>query len=82
MLKGTLSFLGSRTGRNALRTSMVDGFTFNLPRVGQSFLFYSEPLERGRVREIHTSPVVEIVVMEPGLYRFQTENSTYLLKVR
>jgi hypothetical protein len=82
MHKGKLCRLDTNDTKDShpLRTDEVSGFYMDPPTVGDSFTFYSEPLnaEPGYVRVVKTS-MVEEVFDGPRHLTFRTENSTYLL---
>jgi hypothetical protein len=67
----------------ALRTTFVDGFCYELPKVGQSFVMYSESLEfKGGARFVQTSEVQSVLFNnEVDVFTIKTMNSVYSLKI-
>ena len=76
-----------KSNHNNLRTDVIEGFTRELPAVGEVFWIEGEALDslvrdRGGVRLIRTSPVKTVTHEEnTNLYLFTTENSEYSLEV-
>lgn len=65
-----------------LRTDVVVGETLTLPEVGIPFVMYSTPLEATEgIRIITTTVVKETKHLSDGSIIFQTNNSTYVLKI-
>ncbi len=63
-----------------LRSDDVDGYYVLPPEVGNSFRFFSAPLdEKMDIRVVTTSPVVKVEESVDGLLTFETLNSTYSL---
>lgn len=72
-----------RSTNHNLRTNTVEGTCNRLPTVGQPFLMFSEPFNKGHegthIRIIETS-VVKLVHEElDDSVKFETENSLYNL---
>jgi len=63
-----------------LRTDVVVGETSLLPRLGQPFQMFSEPLsKKADIRIISTSPVRFLHEDLAGYICFETDNSVYSL---
>lgn len=71
-----------KSNHSNLRTDVIEGTTYALPEVGDSFAMFGEPLDPtvGNVRGVYTT---EIKVCERvgNEFQFVTENSTYKLEV-
>jgi len=75
-IRGTLQRL---VGGEALRDSEISGWTYDLPAVGESFLFYGPPRDPiADLRVINTSPIASIdaggdfTTSSGSVYRFET----------
>lgn len=65
-----------------VRTKEIEGTTAILPRVGETFVMFGEPLEiDAGVRVLWTSEIQEVEQPERGVWIFRTENSTYKLEL-
>jgi hypothetical protein len=64
-----------------LRTRTVEGFAWDLPEAGSSFILIAPPLGVEGTRYIETSKVVLVKYTASNTYMFRTENSTYELIV-
>lgn len=72
---------------NALRTPVVKGFSSRLPKVGESFSLFSEPINpNAAFRQTCTSEIMAMSVIPRNGHYFKltiyTENSIYLLTLK
>ena len=79
MFKGRLTKLSDN--ENAMRTEFMDGEFTELPKIGQGFEIFGEPLEFGTTRQIYTSDVKDVTTVFDGLWIFETEFSKYKLEL-
>jgi hypothetical protein len=70
-----------RSSHNRLRTASISGWCRTLPKVGARFFMTAEPLDPQKdVRMVTTSPVSS-VSREGDTILFDTQNSTYRLRL-
>lgn len=70
-----------KSTHNRLRTKIVEGLIYEWPRKGERFRIIADPIDRTKNARIVTTSVVQKIRYYPsGTIRFDTENSSYLLK--
>jgi hypothetical protein len=70
-----------KSTHNNLRTDVIEGKTFKLPEVGDSFAMFGEPLTEGfDTRAVYTTEI-KVCDRQGNEFMFVTENSTYKLEV-
>lgn len=79
-LRGLLEKLSKN--ENALRTSTVYGYCEAVPKVGSGFEILSKSLDPSAdARYVRTSQVLTVSEVSPGVFEFETLNSTYRLTI-
>jgi hypothetical protein len=69
-------------GGEAVRTDVTDGVMYTGPHRGDKFTMFGEAIDPDcDVRMISTSPVQQIIKVEPCVVRIVTENSTYRIEI-
>jgi hypothetical protein len=70
-----------KSNHQNLRTDIVEGFCYSLPKVGEGFTMFGKGLEFG-MRSVYTTEVQELTVLvDEYIILFRTENSVYTLLV-
>jgi len=70
-----------KSNHNNIRTSTVEGVTYKLPEVGDTFTLFAEPLDpHFDLRGVYTTEV-KLVERIGNEFQFSTANSTYKLEL-
>lgn len=79
-LKGKLIKIESE--HNLLRTDEVVGTFLDVPKVGERFTIYAEPLSNeANIRTVNTSPVKSIEKIYEKIWEMKTQFSTYHIEI-
>lgn len=69
-----------KSNHNNVRTNVIEGKIYRLPKIGESLIFTANPLKEGEIRIIITTPV-ESIKQTDLVYNLETDNSEYILKI-